>query len=185
MLNLGDLENPIKCDGPAGERAYLCRLLGPDKQFLIFEREGSCSSPISNTMIDRYRMFLLDGSFIKELYLDMYHTAYEETAIPLGFSWLNDPKVKHNDFPNLQMVMQQEETLKQQYGEHNCKSFMYVHTKGWSEIKIHTIVWLFWIRACGSGLTMKFSVETFKTEKDDSNAKHWSATERKSKQYYK
>ena len=130
MSKLGSLANPIQCDGPSGERAYLSRLLGPDQQFLIFERTGSLPSPNSENMIDLYQVESIDGGFTEQLYFDMYHPNYEESETPPGLLRLSNPDVAiQAEFNRLPQQKQKEERLKEQYGEHTCEHFWYTHSK--------------------------------------------------------
>ena len=124
-FELGSIENPIKCDGPSGERAYLALLLGPDGQFLRFHREGSVSG--EPNMLDRYRISSLDESFVHTLYMDMYHKGFQDARLPEGFSRIVD--VEQDDWALLRKAGALEEGLKEKYGAYDFGHFMYVYSK--------------------------------------------------------
>lgn len=79
---LGDQHNPVKCDGPRGERYYLSRLVDPDGREIDFSRMGSFGGP-NGGILDGYNVTI--GEDRIEVFMDMYHQGYyEETPIP-GF----------------------------------------------------------------------------------------------------
>ena len=76
---LGSKENPIKCDGPAGEIQYLRRLSGPNHEPLVFERMGSISVKGNPNYLDLTKArSLFDNDISYEIYLDMYHSGHQE-----------------------------------------------------------------------------------------------------------
>lgn len=124
-FELGSIENPIKCDGPSGERAYLACLLGPDGQFLRFHREGSIPGEVN--MLDCYRISSLDERFVHILYMDMYHKGFHDERLPEGFSRIAD--VEQDDFALLRKAGALEEELKEKFGGYDFGHFMYVYSK--------------------------------------------------------
>ena len=115
--HLGSLENPIKCEGPSGERAYLARLLGPDNQFLTYKRIGSRKGESKN-MLDMYQIESLDGSFQQKLYFDMYWKGYEEKEAPPLFSFIVEDKESSNN--ELMQMIEKLRTLSDEYGRSEC-----------------------------------------------------------------
>ena len=113
MRILGSIENPIKCDGPLGERSYLSRLLGPQKQFLFFKRKGSRHSLITKNMIDIYIIASLDGNFQQTLHFDMYHPGYEEQNLPPHFLQQEEPTSSEEKSGHFISAVQKEAQLNQ------------------------------------------------------------------------
>ena len=123
---LGSLENPIKCEGPSGERAYLDRLLGPDNQFLTYKRIGSRGGRAGN-VLDRYQIESLDRSFQQELYFDMYCNGYEEEEAPPLFSFIVEDKENLNN--EFTQMIEKLRTLSDEYGRSECSRFGYIWSK--------------------------------------------------------
>lgn len=81
---LGSSSNPVKCDMPRGERAYIKRLNCPDGSTPKFVRRGSFHQEHYPNILDAYSLTCGDKKY--ELSMDMYHRSYvEERAIP-GFT---------------------------------------------------------------------------------------------------
>ena len=101
MPPLGSRENPVRAEGPAGEREYLTRLRCPSGAAPAFERMGSYGSGRDGHILDGYEVLcdrllpeprprseLTPGAV--EIFLDMYHDGYRElTAVP-GFTVVPD-----------------------------------------------------------------------------------------------
>lgn len=83
---LGCWSNPIKCDGPPGERAYLDRLRGDDGRPLLYQRVGSLAipSPYGN-IVDLYVIGYEDTGPIGRVCMDMYFEDHVETRPIRGF----------------------------------------------------------------------------------------------------
>lgn len=80
---LGSKDNPVRCEAPAGERAYLKRLRCPSGGPPTFERGGSVGLGPYETTLDRYEVRCPDWPESAAVYMDMYHVGYEEDrAIP-------------------------------------------------------------------------------------------------------
>ncbi|WP_448501000.1 hypothetical protein [Sphingomonas sp.] len=81
---LGSDKNPVRAEGPVGQRAYLSRLRCADGNAPAFDRAGSAGlSPFGN-IVDIYSVECLGGTPSKgEIWMDMYHSGYvEQTAVP-------------------------------------------------------------------------------------------------------
>lgn len=83
---LGTRENPVRAQGPAGQRAYLARLRCSDTSRPSFYREGSAGvSPYGN-IVDVYNVTCEGAKPAKSsIFIDMYHRGYEETEAVPGF----------------------------------------------------------------------------------------------------
>ncbi len=81
---LGTFENPVRCDMPRGERAYLNRLRCKDGATPIYERMGSYGRGPYGNILDGYEVKCGDQGF--EIFMDMYHTGFVETNTVPGFS---------------------------------------------------------------------------------------------------
>jgi hypothetical protein len=81
---LGSQENPVRCDMPDGERAYLDRLRCPDGSRVRYQRLGSFTSEASDNMLDGYR--ILCGERETTIYMDMYHPGHIENEPAEGFT---------------------------------------------------------------------------------------------------
>lgn len=88
---LGALSNPIRCDGPAGERTYLDQLIAKPFQHIRYKRLGSISSDVGR--LDQYQITNLQGFELARLHFDMYHQDYVELAIPPGFVRINPEQI--------------------------------------------------------------------------------------------
>jgi hypothetical protein len=81
---LGSRENPVRAQGPAGQRAYLARLRCADVSRPDFYRAGSAGvSPYGN-IVDVYIVTCSQSEPAKsEIFIDMYHRGYvENRAVP-------------------------------------------------------------------------------------------------------
>lgn len=86
-------KNPIRVggvdNGPSNERAYLDRLTGPNGEFVVYARRGSCcpfkssKSPFGEGLLDIYEVEIEGDTIKKVLYLDMYEK--EALHAPKGF----------------------------------------------------------------------------------------------------
>lgn len=83
---LGSLKNPIRCDGPQGQRAYLSRLRCPNGAPPNFNRGGSVGVGPYGTVLDVYQVRSSDPDSTTDIYMDMYHhEGYVETRPVEGF----------------------------------------------------------------------------------------------------
>ena len=81
---LGSKENPIKCDMPDGERAYLTRLRGPNGEVPKINRRGSTGKGPDGHVMDIYVVVL--GKQQIEVYMDMHHPGHVEEKPIDGFT---------------------------------------------------------------------------------------------------
>lgn len=83
---LGSKENPVRAEGPAGQRAYLARLRCSDTSRPTFNRAGSAGiSPYGN-IVDIYIVNCSNAEPAESnIYIDMYHRGYVETESVPGF----------------------------------------------------------------------------------------------------
>lgn len=85
---LGSAANPIRADGPGGQRAYLRRLRCGDGAAPRFDRRGNVGPGPFGTIVDLYDVRCADGSGA-EIHMDMYHEHVEARA-PAGFTIADD-----------------------------------------------------------------------------------------------
>ncbi len=83
-----DPTNPIPTKTVFGSTSYLARLRAPDAAKVVYERQGSFSSPVHSDPIDGYTISHPDGRQLAVLYLSPYHKRNSEKA-PRGFTLLN------------------------------------------------------------------------------------------------
>ena len=82
---LGSKDNPVRVDGPLGERAYLKRLRCADGNAPEFGRDGNVGSGPYGYIIDLYSVRCRDVPVVS-VYMDMYHSdAVESRPVP-GFT---------------------------------------------------------------------------------------------------
>ena len=81
---LGSRTNPIRCDYPEGERAYLDRLRCADGSIPRYSRQGSTGKGPYGNMLDHY--IVICGGQRNEVFMDMYHKDFVETAAVSGFA---------------------------------------------------------------------------------------------------
>jgi len=79
--------NPIPTKTVFGSTSYLARLRSSDGAKVVYEREGSLSSPVSPHPIDAYAISHPVGRRLATLYLSPYHKRNSEKA-PRGFTLL-------------------------------------------------------------------------------------------------
>lgn len=79
---LGSALNPVRCDGPEGERAYLSRLRDATGRPPAFRRLGSTGQGPYGNILDHYAVAGAGGG----VYMDMYHPGWIEPAAVPGFS---------------------------------------------------------------------------------------------------
>lgn len=85
---LGSAENPIRVDGPSGQRGYLKRLVCDNNEPVsAFERVGNAGAGPFGSIMDIYEVVCdtNKGAVKHSVYLDMYHGDYEETRPAAGF----------------------------------------------------------------------------------------------------
>lgn len=85
---LGSKDNPIRVDGPMGQRLYLSRLICTNnEQVSAFQRTGNAGIGPFGNIIDLYEVICdtYQGAVTHSVYLDMYHGDYEETRPAAGF----------------------------------------------------------------------------------------------------
>lgn len=80
---LGSDKNPVRADGPGGERAYLARLRCTDGSAPGFERRGNVGPGIYGYIVDLYQVRC--GDSVSEVRMDMYHR-HVETQPVAGFT---------------------------------------------------------------------------------------------------
>jgi len=83
-VKLGDQGNPVKCDMPEGERAYLDRLRGVDGKPVKYRRKGSFGVGPNGNIIDGY--VVTNGDKEVMVFMDMYYEKYVEKAAVPGFT---------------------------------------------------------------------------------------------------
>ncbi|MCO1334610.1 hypothetical protein MO867_09690 [Microbulbifer sp. OS29] len=85
---LGSPGNPVRADGPAGQREYLSRLVCTNGEPVSeFKRTSSAGMGPWGFILDSY-VVLCDthqGVIEHNVYLDLYHKGYRETEVAEGF----------------------------------------------------------------------------------------------------
>lgn len=79
------ITNPIPTRTVLGSTNYLTKLKSSDGEKIIFDREGSLSSPVSPHPVDAYAISSSNGRRLATLYLSPYHKRDSEKA-PRGFT---------------------------------------------------------------------------------------------------
>ncbi|RBP53655.1 hypothetical protein [Arenicella xantha] len=90
---LGSQYNPVRADGPSGQREYLSRLVCSNGMSVAdFYRLGSAGPSPYGFILDMYMVKCdTDAGLVEhEVYLDMYHKGYLETNAAEGFSIVNE-----------------------------------------------------------------------------------------------
>jgi ankyrin repeat protein len=82
--SLGSFSNPVRCDGPEGEREYLNRLFAPDGTPVSFHRVGSFGAGPYGNLLDGYEVHAVQAQAM--VYMDMYHSGHVEAAAVPGFN---------------------------------------------------------------------------------------------------
>jgi hypothetical protein len=83
---LGSAQNPVRCEQPKGERAYLQRLRCPSGTAPTFARSGSTGAGPYGTILDEYEVRCPDRTQASTAFMDMYHTGFIERRPVSGFS---------------------------------------------------------------------------------------------------
>ena len=81
---LGSEGNPVRCDSPEGERAYLQRLRDAKGRAPAFRRIGCYGVGPYGNMLDGYEVQAQSGW--RTVFMDMYHRAVVESRPIPGFS---------------------------------------------------------------------------------------------------
>ena len=81
---LGRKTNPVRCDGPQGQRDYLARLRDYSDNPVTFKRAGTLRDGPYGNALDAYQVSYPDG-YSQQVYLDMYHPGFVEKEAPSGF----------------------------------------------------------------------------------------------------
>jgi hypothetical protein len=82
---LGSEANPVRAEGPPGQRSYLQRLRCPEGKPPTFERQGSAGLSPYGSIMDIYEA-ACDSPPAKRIYIDMYHSGYIESDAVPGFT---------------------------------------------------------------------------------------------------
>lgn len=82
---LGSERNPIRADGPRGQREYLSRLRCADASTPTFSRDGSVGDSPYGYIMDAYSVVCAGGAPATVL-MDMYHSKVVELRPVTGFT---------------------------------------------------------------------------------------------------
>ncbi|HJN60063.1 MAG TPA: tetratricopeptide repeat protein [Alphaproteobacteria bacterium] len=88
LAPLGASSNPVRADGPPGERQYLMRLRCPEGDAPAFGRLGSVGEGPYGRIMDVYDV-QCGGDGSAEVYMDMYHQNHNEQRPLPGFTILS------------------------------------------------------------------------------------------------
>lgn len=92
---LGSEQNPVRVDGPAGERAYLSRLRCDNLKRPRFERLGSGGLSPFGGIVDIYRVECKGAQPAEAtVFMDMYHGEHEEDRPVPGFGIVGGRKAR-------------------------------------------------------------------------------------------
>ncbi|WP_447728683.1 hypothetical protein [Sphingomonas koreensis] len=80
----GSVQNPVRANGPEGQRAYLRRLRCADETRPKFERRGNAGIGPYGTIQDIYAV-QCGADPVVTIYIDMYHEHIEAAPVP-GFT---------------------------------------------------------------------------------------------------
>jgi hypothetical protein len=97
-LPLGTGENPVRVDGPPGERAYIARLRCSNGVAPRVGQRHNDGVGAFGTIVDVYPLDCGDaapGRF--EIVMDMYHPTHHETRAPAGFTLQPDGREDDDD----------------------------------------------------------------------------------------
>lgn len=89
VSGLGSEKKPVKCDGAAGETAYLDRLQSKTGERVSYYRVGPLGAgPDGHTMIGyAVRIGTQEKPFL--IHMDSHHPGYQENRAPKGFTLSN------------------------------------------------------------------------------------------------
>lgn len=82
---LGSFENPVRAEGPVGQRAYLARLRCPSGEPPEVFRRGSSGAGPYGTILDGYSV-TCTGTEAVTVFMDLYHTGFIEDRPVPGFA---------------------------------------------------------------------------------------------------
>jgi hypothetical protein len=86
---LGSYDNPIRADGPRGQREYLSKLICPNGEPIQnYDRSGSVGIGPYGFMLDHYNVNCEQATELTKagVYMDMYHKGYKEAKVSNGFN---------------------------------------------------------------------------------------------------
>lgn len=83
---LGSMDNPVRTQGPSGQRSYLSRLRCSDLSVPEFGRRGNVGPGRYGNIVDVYEVTCVGSEpAMSDIYMDMYHAGHvEDRAVP-GF----------------------------------------------------------------------------------------------------
>lgn len=82
---LGSDRNPVRAEGPAGQRAYLDRLRCPNGDAPEYFRTGNLGPGVFQNIVDAYSV-TCSGKDSVTVVMDMYHRGYVEKEAVSGFT---------------------------------------------------------------------------------------------------
>ncbi len=88
---LGSETNPVKCQQPVGQRAYLSRLRGPDGKPPRYRRIGNVGAGVHGNVVDLYEVTCGSNTTV-QIYMDMYHHGHIETNAVPGYTIVPPPE---------------------------------------------------------------------------------------------
>jgi len=80
---LGSQENPVRSQGPTGQRNYLAHLECPDGTSPRFNRLGSLADGVYGFPMDKFEVFC--GERRSLIFMDLYHPLHVESSAVPGF----------------------------------------------------------------------------------------------------
>jgi hypothetical protein len=80
-----EITNPIPTKTLFGSTSYLAQLRTPDGTKVLYARQGSLKSPVSDHPVDAYVISHPDSGQLAVLYLSPYHKRNSE-KVPRGFT---------------------------------------------------------------------------------------------------
>lgn len=86
---LGSKENPVKVNGPSGEKHYLSRLNCASGDAVSFERVGSAGKGPYGFVMDEFKVSCPDN-VVRRVYIDMYHLENLHDVAVTPFVMQND-----------------------------------------------------------------------------------------------
>ncbi|MEQ1547534.1 MAG: hypothetical protein ABL918_02675 [Chakrabartia sp.] len=84
---LGTNDNPVRAQGPLGQRAYLARLRCEDGTTPQYFRAGNVGAGVYKSIVDHYVVDCGAAAPGKvNVHMDMYHPGHQETRAAPGFT---------------------------------------------------------------------------------------------------
>jgi hypothetical protein len=140
---LGTFTNPVRCKGIQAANQYLSQLLGPEGQFLQFQRLRNVGEGIFGNIVDEYLVESISDSFNILVYVDCYHQLSEKNPpLNLLIQPLGGKKVK-TQFEEMRMWVELTKKFSENFNQAFPDHAVYISSKAYKLSEIGPTLYAF------------------------------------------